>query len=145
MVEVANVAREKLVLGTALSNALRAAKDRSLEFESQRNLDARIDRDRFADYFSEALGSALKVSLNDRTGDTLTFTSDTGKLNDLIVTLDFRENTDSDTERTVTEIKVKAESAYKFKTKYLRWAEAAGEDVGYTIASERNLVLSVRN
>ncbi|MCJ8011823.1 hypothetical protein MUG84_08715 [Paenibacillus sp. KQZ6P-2] len=145
MVEIANVTREKIVLGAALSNALRASKDRSLRYDNMRSLDAIIDRERFKDYFAEAWSSAIKATLASRTGDTMVFAPDNGKANEYIVTLDFAERTDAVTGQVVAEVKVKAETVYKFKTKYLKWAERAGNDVDYRLVGERKLLLTIRN
>ncbi|HEX9058743.1 MAG TPA: hypothetical protein VF941_01035 [Clostridia bacterium] len=144
MVEIANVMREKIVLGTALSNACRAAKDRSLIYEKQRDRNAEIDQDMFKDYFAEAFESAMNVTRKPTTGSDLTFTSNDGKYNTFTVTLDIVSSTDPVTEQTVTQVNAKAESKYKFKTKYLKLAEGS-ESVGYDLTSERMLLLRVRN
>lgn len=145
LTEVVNVCREKIVLGTAISNASRAAKNRSLVFEDMRNLDAKIDKDRFVDLFSESFEDALQVTRTRREGNTLKFTSDNGKYNEFTVTLDFEETTDYYSERTITKVTVNAQSAYKFKTKFLKIANDEGEDVGFMLTEERKLLLSVKN
>lgn len=145
IVEVLNVCREKVILGSALTNSSRAAKDRSIIYESHRDLDAQIDEDQFVDYFSTAFENAMHVTRTTRNDNTLKFTSDDGKYNSFTVTLEFIERTNGYTEQVVTEVVVKAESEYKFKTKYLRIAEDMGSDVDYKLSGERNLVLSVKN
>ncbi|MGZ9584922.1 hypothetical protein [Paenibacillus marinisediminis] len=145
LVEFLNVYRERIVLGSALSNAARAAKNRSLVYESQRQLDAKVDEDRFVDLFSESFEDAMQLTRKKRDGHILSFTSIDGKYNDFTVTLDFEETTDYSSERTISKVTIRAESEYKFKTKYLKIADAAGKDVGYKLIEERKLLLSVKN
>ncbi|MGF7046945.1 hypothetical protein J2T13_001447 [Paenibacillus sp. DS2015] len=152
LVEVLNVCREKIILGSALTNASRAAKDQSIIYESHRDLDAKIDEDRFVDYFAEAFESAIQVELTSRIDNTLKFNSTDGKYNSFTVTLEFKEefieserDDGSKVEQIISEVKVKAESTYKFKTKYLRIAESVGGDVDYQLTGERILKLSVKN
>lgn len=145
MVEIVNVTVEKIKLDAALSNAARAAKDRALLFERQRSLDAEIDPDRFIKYFSEAFEHGMNVKRLSASQDMLVFTSEDGKYNDIIVTLQFLEKTDIYTEQMVSEVIVRAETEYKFKTKYLKYANDTGGNVGYQLKGERNLVLSVKN
>ncbi len=145
MVEMANVLTEKIILGSALSNACRAAKDTSLKYDMHRGLDAELDQDSFRNYFSDAFESSMNVTGTATVGNIMTFTSNDGKYNTFYITLDINERIDDDTEQTVTEVGVKAETIYKFRTKYLKLAEAAGQDVDYRLVSERMLLLSVKN
>ena len=144
LVEMGNVLREKILIGSALSNACRAAKNRSLIYEKMRDLDAEIDKEVFKDYFSEAFESAMNATRSSTSGDTIVFTSNDGKYNTFKVDLDITTTKDVYTEQSITEVRVKAESFYKFKTKYLKLAEEAG-GAGYEITSERMLLLKVEN
>ena len=144
LVELANVMREKIILGSVLSNACTAAKDRSLEYKGQRDLDANVDFVLFKDYFSEAFEDALNVTRTSSVGDAMTFTSNDGKYNTFTVTLEITSKIDISTGKTVTEGRVRAESPYKFKTKYLKLAEGVSS-VDYNLASERMFLLMVRN
>jgi uncharacterized protein YueI len=144
LVEFLNVYRERIVLGSALTNAARAAKNRSLVYESQRQLDAKVDEDRFVDLFSESFEDAMQLRLEKRDGHMLSFSSMDGKYNNFTVTLEFEETTDY-SERTISKVTVRAESDYKFKTKYLKLADDAGKDVAYKLIEERKLLLSVKN
>ncbi|OMD41070.1 hypothetical protein BSK52_11585 [Paenibacillus odorifer] len=145
LVEMALVFKENVVLSTAINNACRVAKDRSLEYESLRGLDAEIDEEKFKEYFSDAFESAMDLTLLTSDGDTLEFKSNDSKYNDFQVTLNFSSVTNYETEQLVTKVEIKAESTYKFKTQYLKLAEAAGEDVDYKLISERTYLLSVKN
>lgn len=144
LVEIANVMREKIIFGTALSNACRAAKDRSLNYEKLRDRDAEIDLDSFEDYFTEAFEDAMNTTITSKTDSTMTFASNDGKYNTFTINLDVFTTTDSITGQSYTTVNVKGESHYKFKTKYLKMAEnSSGSD--YIMKSERMLLLKIRN
>lgn len=145
LVELANVVKEEIMLSTAISNACRAAKDRSLEYELLRGLDAEVDEDKFKEYFADAFENALNVTEKTHAGNTLTFTSDDGKFNTFTVTLDFDDSTNWQTEQLETSVEIKAAAKYKFKTKYLKLAEDAIRGDDYQLMSERKFLLSVRN
>ncbi|MGG4554465.1 hypothetical protein [Paenibacillus humicus] len=147
MVELMYLGKEKIVLGTALGNAARSAKDRSLIYEFHRDLDASVDEEKFVEYFAEAFGDALKLTWTNQGLSTreLTFASANGKYNDFTVTVEFKEEMNEATGQLVTEVELKAQSEYKFQTKYLQLAEDAGQDVAYQLESERMLILSVKN
>lgn len=144
LVELANLFREKVTVGSAVSNALRAARDRSLEYELLRGLDARVDEERFKDYFADAFEDTLNVSESMNSGDTVTFTSKDGKFNDFTVVFDFVERTDLNG-RVVTHVDIEARADYRFKTKALQLVEDAGSSGKVELISERTYVLSVRN
>jgi hypothetical protein len=145
LVEMGIVFREKVVLSTAISNACRAAKDRSLEYELLRGLDAVINEERFKEYFSDAFESALNVSEQTDDGNVLTFTSNDDRYNDFTVSLDFSNMENAQTSQRVSEVNVKAQATYKFKTRYLKLAEEADKEVDYQLISERKYILSVKN
>lgn len=147
VVELMYLGKEKIVLGSALSNAARSARDRSLNYEFLRDLDAKVDEDKFVEYFAKAFGDALKLTWTNDGLSTrqLTFESTNGKYNNFTVTVEFREKIHEETEQLVTTVELKAQSEYKFQTKYLRLAEEAGQDVAYQLKSEREFTLSVKN
>ncbi|WP_055109388.1 hypothetical protein [Paenibacillus ihumii] len=147
MVELLNLGKEKIVLGTALGNAARSAKDRSLIYESHRDLDAKVNEEKFVSYFAVAFSDALKLTWTNQgtSSRELTFTSTDGKYNDFTVTVDFVEKIHEETGQIYTKAQLKAQSEYKFQTKYLRLAENARQDVAYQLESERELTLSVKN
>ncbi len=147
MIELLNLTQEKVVLGTAVTNACRAAKDRSMIYEKHRDLDAHADEEKFKDYFSEAFEAAVKADCTGRTGDVMTFAPRPGndRFGTFTVRLEFVNSVDAATEQEKTAVKVNAEAVYRFKTNYLRLAEDAGEDVEYKLKSERMLLLTVKN
>lgn len=69
----------------------------------------------------------MDLTLLTSDGDTLEFKSNDSKYNDFQVTLNFSSVTNYETEQLVTKVEIKAESTYKFKTQYLKLAEAAGK------------------
>jgi hypothetical protein len=145
LVDTANVYREKIIVGSAITNSCRAAKDRSLIYDQMINLDAEVDEELFVDYFSEAFEKAMNMTLISENGTTVVFRSNNGKYNDFKVTLSFDSDIDYDTEQVIGKVRVYAESDYKFKTKYLKLAEDSGDATTLKITSERMLLLSVRN
>lgn len=142
MVELAIVYREKIVLDSAVRNASRVAKDRALEYEHMRNLDAVMDEERFKDYFAETFEDAMNMSRSSSAGNTLRFTSDDGKFLPFTITLDFFEEDDG---RQVSKVTIRAEADYKFKTALMRTAERLNPNVNYELSTERTYILSVRN
>lgn len=144
LIETANVMREKIIIGSALTNSCRAAEERCIDFEEQRDMDVEIDSELFKDYFSEAFESAMNVTRTPASGTTMTFTSDDDKYNTFTVTLDILSTVDALSGKSITEIEVKSRTQYKFKTRYLTLAEGAS-GMSYDILSERMLLLRVRN
>ncbi|MEK5479440.1 hypothetical protein NYE70_21325 [Paenibacillus sp. FSL R5-0407] len=145
--EFMSITKEKISIGTALTNAARAAKDRSLEYQFQRDLDATVNEKRFAQYFAGAFEDALNLTWTNKDENSyfLEFKSNDDKYNDFSISLEFEEEEDWETEQKVTTVKMKAETEYKFKSKYLQLAEKAGEDVATKLTSERTLILSIKN
>ncbi|AZK48634.1 hypothetical protein [Paenibacillus lentus] len=147
VVELMYLGKEKVVLGSALSNAARSARDRSLNYEFHRNLDAVVDEEKFVEYFAKAFSDALKLTWTNEglSSRELTFESTNDKYNEFTVTVEFTEEKNEITELITTKVELKAQSEYKFQTKYLRLAEDAGQDVAYQLESQREFTLSVKN
>lgn len=153
MVETANVLREKILLGSALSTSFRVAKDRSFtvsdesgqaQYDSRRELDAIVDKNLFIKHFSEAFEDAMNLELFSAYGDELVFVCKNDKYNDFIVTIEITENTDVMSGQIVSEVMVTAESEYNFKTRYLKLAESTLSS-NYMLTGERKFFLFVRN
>ena len=143
MVEVANVMRQKIVLGSALSNACLAAKDRSLDMRNDECEMRKLIQKIFKDYFSEAFEAAMNVTRIPSSGNTMVFKSNNGNYNTFCITLDIATKVDTSTGNSITEINVKAETPYKYKTKYLQMAADASSLAIYNLKSERMLLLKV--
>lgn len=144
MVEIANVAREKVILGSALSNACRAAKNTSLKYESIRDLHAQVDQNLFMQNFTETFEKAMNAAFKERSGNVVTFSSLDERYSEFKVILDFEEE-ESSTGQIITKVNVKAEADYNFKTRYLKIANDSRKDLDYKLTAERNLLLTVRN
>jgi len=79
MIETANVFKEKVALGAAILNCCRAAcnyalvDDVYLDWDrgSRPNLDAVIDKEKFAEYFAEAFGNTFDIGSPVIIGDVL--------------------------------------------------------------------------
>lgn len=145
LVEFVNVLKERVVLGSSISNSLRVARDQSLEYISHRELEAKVDEERFVEFFSEAFEQAMDVSRIDSSGNTLTFTPNDDRYHTFTVSLSFYERRDDYTGQVITEVDVRAETKYKFKTKYLQLAEQASRSVDYHLIDERSFILSIKN
>lgn len=149
LVEFVNVLKERVVLGSSISNSLRVARDQSLEYEWHRELEAKVDEERFVEFFSEAFEQAMDVSRIDLRKDsnsyTLTFTPNDNRYHTFTVSLSFKEGEDDYTEQMITEVDVRAETKYKFKTKYLQLAEQASRSVDYHLIDERSFILLIKN
>jgi hypothetical protein len=143
LLETAIVYREKIVMDSAIRNASRVAKDRALEFEGIRNLDADMDEARFMDYFSEAFEDVMNLSETSSTSRTIKYESVDGKFNTVTVDFDFYEAERE--EGLVSEVTVRAEAAYKFKTKLMRTVEQLNPAMDYQLETERSYVLTVKN
>lgn len=143
LVEMAVVYREKIVMDSAIRNASRVAKDRALEFEGIRNLDADMDEERFKDYFSEAFEDVMNLSESSSTGNAIKYESIDGKFNTVTVEFDFYE--EDRPEGVVSEVNIKAEAAYKFKTQLMRTVEELNPALDYQLETERSYVLTVKN
>lgn len=145
--EFMNLTREKITIGTALTNAARSAKDRSLEYDFQINLDAQVNEDRFYRYFGEAFEDALDLTWSNKGLDrhSLKFTSEDGRYGEFTVELEIEEKVDDSTEQHFSIVHITAETNYQFQSKYLQLAEAASNDVSTKLISKRELILSIKN
>lgn len=142
LVEIMEIGREKIILGTALTNSCRVTA-LNLEYDKLRDLDAKVNEEQFVEAFSEDFEDAMNVTRQSISGNTIVFSSNDDKFNSFTVTVNMNTNVDWITEQEVTEVKVRAETKYKFKTKYLQQVADVATD--YILTSERMYVLSVKN
>ena len=143
IVEMANVMREKILIGAALTNACRAARDLSLQYEDHRNIDAVLDVDEFVQHFARSFEDALGLTAIDVSGTTLEFSSVSGAFNNITVNLSFNAGTGSD-QRAFTVVRMTAQTPYKFKTKLMQLTESA-TGIEYEMRSERLLLVQIVN
>lgn len=146
LVEVAWLMREKVIISTAVSNSCRSAKDVSLSGDSMQDLNAVVDKQRFMNCYADTFCRILNLSVSamDTPSGTIRFSSNDGKHNDFIVTVQLDDSLDL-SDQTVSTADIKVESVYKFKTKYLQLAEIANPDISYKITAERSFDMSVKN
>ena len=146
LIEIVNLGREKLILSTAIITSARSAKDRSLEYKFQRDLDAVVNEKLFADYFADAFLKSMNLSLMNPIGtNKYRFKPQDDKFNDIIVTLDFVKEGDGISDQFVTTVKMRAETEYKFKTKAMQLVEKMGINEKNNLVEERILILSIKN
>ncbi|GGG02805.1 hypothetical protein [Paenibacillus aceti] len=146
LIEIVNLGREKIILSSAIITSARSAKDRSLEYKFQRDLNAVVNEKLFAEYFADAFLKSMNLSLMSLDGvNEYRFKPQNDKYNDIIVTLDFAEPGDGISDQYVTVVKMKAETEYKFKTKAMQLVEKMGINKKNTLVEERTLVLSIKN
>lgn len=146
LIEIVNLGREKIILSSAIITSARSAKDRSLEYKFQRDLNAVVNEKLFAEYFADAFLKSMNLSLMSLDGvNEYRFKPQNDKYNDIIVTLDFAETGDGISDQYVTVVKMKAETEYKFKTKAMQLVEKMGINKKNTLVEERTLVLSIKN
>ncbi|MDQ2085698.1 hypothetical protein RBH29_04520 [Herbivorax sp. ANBcel31] len=144
MVETVNILRERVILTSALTNSFRAAKDRSIEEDSRRDLHASVDEELFIEYFCEAFEDAMNLSLSSIHGNEIIFVCENENYNDFNITVKIDEYEDDITGQIVSEVNLKAASIYNFKTKYLNLAENSLSS-DYMLTGERTFLLFVRN
>ncbi|MCM3042822.1 hypothetical protein M3201_24495 [Paenibacillus motobuensis] len=146
LIEIVNLGREKIILSTAVITSARSAKDRSLEYKSQRDLNAVVNEKLFAEYFSDAFMKSMNLSsVNADDINKYRFKPQDDKYNDIIVTLDFVEEGDGVSDQFVTTVKMRTETEYKFKTKAMQLVEKMSINEKNNLVEERILILSIKN
>jgi len=140
--EVVNVIREKITINSALFNACRVARDMSLNYESHRDRDAVIDERMFQEQFSKAFSDAMGVTEIPTVGPNLKFSSN-HVWNEFSVDIEIETRSDY-TGQTYTIVNARAETLYKYKTKYLKIA-ADAINLDLKLVGERKLLVSIKN
>ncbi|TCK90647.1 hypothetical protein EDC19_2416 [Natranaerovirga hydrolytica] len=144
LVEVANVMREKITISSAISNALKAANNRSLEITSLRDRDVTLDESLYVEYFAEAFEDALNLSHLETKDNHLLFRSNDGQYNDFAVTINIQTQSELETDQLITKINIRAVSEYNFKTKRLKMLGGSIHN-SYELVTERISLLKLRN
>ncbi len=139
LMEVAEVCREQIMISSATSNAFRAARDRSLMYENQRELDAIASLNDFSDYFAEAFADTLDLSIGTISYGSIEFNSYNDLYDDFIVEIDLYEETDFGGE-TITTAEINVSTNYKFKNKLLKVITDK-----YELKQNRSYLLAVKN
>ena len=153
-VEIVEIYREKIIISSAIINACAASKTTSIRDFNISNLDAIIDEDMLIEKFVESFEEAMNLRLKNNRGNIFTFESLDNKYNDIRVyieinqkELEINRGVDGDFEDSqITEIRVKAETKYKYKTKYLKLAERASSTLtNHDFTVEKVYLISIRN
>ena len=139
IMEVAEVCREQVMISSATSNAFRAARDRSLIYENQRELDAVAEIDDFMDYFAEAFADTLNLSIGTMSYGNIEFYSYNDLYDDFTVEIDLYEETDFGGD-VITTVEINVSTNYKFKNKILKMITEQ-----YELKQNRSYILSVKN
>ena len=158
LLEVFNVLTEKVELGAAILNSCRAARNNALmhsyydtgnESKSIGDLNSTIDKDKFWEFFVEALSETL--GLDEPTTGSNRFGGD-GRWNWIEVDIDWIDDTtygdrtdyDELDGRTISTALVTLETPYKFKTGLLSRL-FTGDSHGYNITEERTFIVHIVN
>ena len=121
LVEVALVCKDRVEVGAAITNSVRAAKKECYSYYGIRDLNADADKTAFMETFAQTFGESLKLDLMYISGDTMVFQPRNNKYNTFRVDCTFIPSYYGD--RRQTRICIESTSEYKFKTKYLRDAQ----------------------
>lgn len=144
MVDVANILREKILISSAVNNACRASKDRSLTYGDFRDLNAVIDHTVFVDQFADNFAESFDAVCTEKSSIFMKFRPTSTNFDDLTMDLTFTEAQDED--KTITTIHVMTKTRYKFKTKFLKQADASGLSGGPCIIKcDNTYVMTIRN
>lgn len=145
LTEVALVCKDRIEIGSAITNSVRAAKKECYTYLSVRDLNAEADREVFADTFSEIFAQSLDLRCTRSDSGSMTFRpNNTNKYNNFTVDCSFVERYSGG--RIQTDIVVTSETPYKFKTKYLQEAQALIESSGrYMLKHTRRFNLKMTN
>lgn len=147
MTEMAEACRQKIVINSALNNSFRAARDRSLKEESLQELDAEIDIEAFYDYFSDAFCDSLElseISRNEGEYGSIIFESYNDDFNEILVEFEISDG-DYDDDKEKKEVKIHAETNYKFKIGILKVLEDKTKYSDYTLEFDKRYLLLVKN
>ncbi len=145
LIEVSLVYKDRIVLGAAITNSFRVAKNMSYGYQALSNLSAVVKKDVFIDNFKVTFAKALELEYEGSDSDGLVFSSVDGRYNNFYVKLTFEEEALSGSIN--TKVTAEAKSVYKFKTKYLKKAEDSINKAGnaYELYCIRNYYMTVNN
>ncbi|MDR2711600.1 MAG: hypothetical protein LBB91_00615 [Clostridiales bacterium] len=159
MIETANVFKEKVALGAAIRNCCRAASNYALVDDvyvdwdrgSRPNLDAVIDKEKFAEYFAEAFGNTFEIGSPDIIGDfdTLIF-PESERWDNIRIELDFEDmaglsSTDYDLGYNAAILTIELTTPYVFRTKLMQQAMGSLDKYDFTISENRKFMVKVIN
>jgi hypothetical protein len=145
LVETFLLGREKLTLSATIYNSFRAARQASYSYIDMRRIDAIVDEEIFKRTFAETFAKTYDMDCVDENANPLRFKSYDDVYNDFEITLDFNEKSmPGDGDSTFTEVNIRVETEYNFKTKYLQEIDILSADP-YLLADERTFNMQVVN
>lgn len=139
LAEVVELCRENLVIGSAMTNSFRVARDRSLKYEFQRDMDAEVEIDEFSEYFAETFSDILDLSSGSISYGRIEFSSYNDVFNDFVVDIDLDEYKDAGGD-TITTAEISVSTDYKFKNKFLKLITHT-----YELTPQRKYILFIKN
>ncbi|MBQ7040063.1 MAG: hypothetical protein IJN39_05800 [Clostridia bacterium] len=145
LMEIAHVCKDRIEIGAAITNSVRAAKNECYSYHAMRDLNGEANREVFVNTFARIFADSLGLSLKHTSASTMVFESKDGRYNDFKVTCSFMRSYYGNREQ--TNIVINSTSDYKFKTKYLRDAQnliKANSGV-YKLNHERRYNLKITN
>lgn len=139
LVEVVELCRENLIIGSAITNSFRVARDRSLKYDMQKDLDAVVELDEFSGYFAETFSDILDLASGSISYGRIEFNSYNEIFNDFVVDiyLDEYEEVGGDL---VTTAEISVSTDYKFKNKFLKLITDT-----YELTQQREYILLIKN
>ena len=163
LLEIANVLKEKVTLGTAILNSCRAARNNAIAsfddyFDGYSgdhkigDLNAYIDEDMFREFFTEAFAETLRLNKTYSSGGEIRFDSTDGRWGRITVFLswDYDDTNTFDydfTGRMMNSVTIRIETPYVFRTGLLQTVVGAAGYAGgsYNITETRTFIVQIIN
>ena len=147
LTEMAEACRKKIIISSALNNAFRVARDRSLSEQGIQILEAEVDVDLFYEYFADAFCDSLDLSVtrsSEGESGYIEFESIDDTFNIIRVDIDINKSYDYE-DRETTRVDLELETAYKFNIGALKWLNEASNDNEYVLEFDRSYLLLIKN
>ena len=164
IVEVSNSGREKIVLDAAITNSSRSAKKNAVTFMFMQELEAIINKQMFVDEFEKAYCATLDLTrvspapgavIPETTNPViLEYSSNTGRYNNIVVSLDFEDGTDywdftgthsASYLHEVTNVTITYETDYVFQNGLMQFMNNADGSSDYTITRTQTINVKMIN
>jgi hypothetical protein len=139
--ETIQVFVEKSKIDSAIRNSGRLAMSRSVKDTNRADLDSTVDLDAFRKRFNEGFAAALDLEVTSSSGNKSHFKSMNNRFNDFDV--EFIIDPDQNKKGFWT---VKAESKYKYKTRYLKYVEKQAPNLTvFLLGGEQRFSINIVN
>lgn len=143
LVEVAMVAKDRVLLGATIYNSCRAAKETSYTYTDMRHIDAVVDEEVFTRAFADTFATAYDMTCTSGASNPLHFESADATYGDFTVDMEFDYDT-GEGDAVIVTVHVDAESQYRFRTPYMRMIDY-GTSNPFLLKSSRDFVMKVLN